>query len=334
MAPNLAASQHAMIHDMLLDGSLKAVQIAAAAGCSDRAIRRIRFNVRCFGTTKAPPNGVGRRRRITPVMLEALRERLIEKPGMYLDEMIVFLWDDFRVLVSPPTVYRALDSIGWSKKTFRQVAGERNADLRDFYLHNFSEFRSYHLVYVDESGCDKRVGFRRTGWSPLGVRPMQITRFYRGNRYQILPAYTQESVLLSRVFQGTTDSNVYEDFIEQLLHHCGRWSEREPNSVLIMDNASIHHSDRIKQMCFDAGAKLVYLSPYSPDHNPIEEFFAELKAFIKKRWHEYEDNPELSFGTYVEWYISVVGGNKQNAEAHFRHAGVSVETFHTKSRSV
>jgi hypothetical protein len=57
-------------------------------------------------------------------MLDALRERLIEKPDMYLDEMIVFLWDDFRILVSPLTVSRALASISWSKKTFRQVAGE------------------------------------------------------------------------------------------------------------------------------------------------------------------------------------------------------------------
>jgi len=49
-----------------------------------------------------------------------------------------------------------------------------------------------------------------------------------------------------------------------------------------MDNASFHHTERIKQMCDLAGVKLVYLPPYSPDLNPIEEFFSELKAFIKK----------------------------------------------------
>jgi transposase len=48
-----------------------------------------------------------------------------------------------------------------------------------------------------------------------------------------------------------------------------------------MDNASFRHSDRIEQMCTDAGVKLSYLPPYSPDLNPTEEFFAELKAFIK-----------------------------------------------------
>jgi transposase len=127
------------------------------------------------------------------------------------------------------------------------------------------------------------------------------------------------------VFQGTTDSVLFEDFVEQLLHHCGRWPE--PNSVLVMDNASFHRSERIEQMCLDAGVKLLYLPPYSPDLNPIEEFFAELKMFIKKQWHEYEDNPYQDFKVFLEWCIGVVGGRCHSAKGHFRHAGVTVEEF-------
>jgi transposase len=81
------------------------------------------------------------------------------------------------------------------------------------------------------------------------------------------------------VFQGTTDSAVFEDFIEQLLHHCRPYPE--PNSVIVMDNASFHRTERIEQICAEADVKLSYLPPYSPDLNPTEEFFAELKAFIK-----------------------------------------------------
>ncbi len=225
------------------------------------------------------------------------------------------------VLVDPSTVSRALKSINWSKKKMRQIARERNPDLRDFYLHTISPFPSWQLVYVDESGCDKRIGCRKSGWSPRGVAPVQVTEFHREYRYQILPAYTQEGILLSRVYQGSTDHELFEDFIEQLLHHCGRWPE--PRSVLIIDKASFHHSERIDQMCLDAGVKLVYLPPYSPDLNPIEEFFAELKVFIRKNWKGYADNPEQEFGAFLEWCISVAGGRKQNAEGHFRHAGLT-----------
>lgn len=61
-------------------------------------------------------------------------------------------------------------------------------------------------------------------------------------------------------------------------------------------------------MCWDASVKLVYLPPYSLDLNPIEEFFAELKAFIKKQWHEFEDNPYQDFKVFLEWCIGVIGG--------------------------
>ncbi|KAJ5475377.1 hypothetical protein N7539_008443 [Penicillium diatomitis] len=229
-------------------------------------------------------------------MLEALCERL-EKPDLYQDEMAVFLWDEFRVLVTSYSI-RVLASAGWSEKAARRIARERNTELRDYNLHTISSFQSYHLVDVDESGCDKRVGFQRTGWSPLGVTPVQISRFHRGQRYQILPAYAQDGVVFSRVFRGLTDAVVSEDFIRQLLHHCGRWPE--PKSVLVMDNASFHRTEGVRQIFLAAGVKLVYLPPYSTDLNPIEELFAELKAFIKRRWLVYEENPEQGFNNFLE----------------------------------
>ena len=178
-------------------------------------------------------------------------------------------------------------------------------------------------MYVDESGCDKRIGFRRTGWSPSGVPPVQVARFQREQRHQILPAMTQDGIILARVFQGSTDGAVFEDFIEQLLSHCGRWPE--PKSVLVMDNASFHHTNRVIQMCLDAGVKLVYLPSYSSDLNSIEEFFAELKAFIKRNWQAFKDNPEQEFGIFLEWCIDVVGEKGSNAKGHFRHAGLNIE---------
>lgn len=79
------------------------------------------------------------------------------------------------------------------------------------------------------------------------------------------------------MFRGSTDATLFEDFIAELLLHCERWPG--PKSALVMDNASFHHSEKIAQMCDTAGVKLVYLPPYSPDLNPIEEFFAELKCY-------------------------------------------------------
>jgi transposase len=256
-------------------------------------------------------------------MLDALCEHLRVNPELYLEEMVTFLWNKFKVLVTTYSIARALKNLKWTKKKIRRIAAGRNADLRDFYTHKTARIHSDQFVFIDESGCDERSGQRRTGWSPLGVTPVQVSRFRREKRYQILPAYTQDGIILVRVFQGSTDGAVFEEFIEQLLPSCNPWPGRR--SVLVMDNASIHHTARIKQMCRNAGVKLVYLPPYSPDFNPIEEFFAELKAFIKRNWQNYEEYPYQGFDSFLRWCIDVVGGNKRSAKGHFRHAGITID---------
>jgi transposase len=325
MAPRLSPSKLRFIHDMIHGQSLTTYQMADAAECSEQTIKNIRRNLRLFGTIHAPPTRIGRRRSVTPPMLEALCDHLLEKPGLYLDEMAIFLWDEFEMLATTSSIRRALVSRGWSRKTAQQMAKEQNAELRELYLHNISDYESYHLVYVDESGCDKRVGFRRTGWSPLGVAPRQVSQFHRDERYQILPAYSQDGIMLSRVFRGSTDASVFEDFIEELLHHCGRWPE--PKSVLVIDNASFHHTERISDMCAKTGVKLVYLPPYSPDLNPIEEFFAELKRFIRRNWSYYAEDPTQGFAPFLEWCINQVGAKEESARGHFRHAGLNIENL-------
>ena len=193
-------------------------------------------------------------------MLEALCDYLIEKPGLCLDKMAVFLRDEFQKLATTSSIRRALASKGGpkkKKKKARQKTKEQNTELREFYLHNLSDFQSYHIVYVDESGCDKRVGFRRTGWSPLGVAPVQVSQFHHDERYQILPAYAQNGIVLSRVFRGSTDATVFEDFIAAST----LWKVPKPRSVGIMDNASFHRSEGVAQLCEDAGVKLISLPP-------------------------------------------------------------------------
>jgi len=76
-------------------------------------------------------------------------------------------------------------------------------------------------------------------------------------------------------------------------------------------------------MCDDAGVILVYASPYSPDLNPIEEFFAELKAFVKKEWCVCEQDQAMGFAEFLEWCLTTVGSRASGAEGHFRHSGLT-----------
>lgn len=70
--------------------------------------------------------------------------------------------------------------------------------------------------------------------------------------------------------------------------------------------------------------RVVFLPPYSPDFNPIEEYFGVLKRFIKKHWYENEELIKLDFQMFLEWCVRVVGDDYWIAQEHFRHAGISI----------
>ncbi|KAM0703884.1 hypothetical protein Q7P35_008890 [Cladosporium inversicolor] len=207
------------MHDMIQSASLSDKEIASVVNCSTRTVRSARANHRVFGSVTAPNNVRGRHSAIPPHVLAALLDHLLNKPDLYLDEMAEFVWEQYEVAASVASVQRALTACKWTKKKNRRVARERDPALRDAY----------------ESGCDTLAGIRRTGWAPRGTPAVQVAGFHREKRHQILPAYTQNGVIHTQIFQGSTDAEVFEDFVKELLPLCGRWPE--PNSVLVMDNA-------------------------------------------------------------------------------------------------
>ncbi|MEJ7842616.1 MAG: transposase [Rubrobacter sp.] len=84
--------------------------------------------------------------------------------------------------------------------------------------------------------------------------------------------------------EGPTTRGVFEAYLERVLAPSLR-----PGQVVVVDNLSAHKGGRVKEIVEGRGCELVYLPPYSPDLNPIEEAFAKLKALLRKaeaRTHE------------------------------------------------
>lgn len=322
MAPHLAHAQRAQLCDMIRSSSLLDRDIADTVGCSIRTVERSRANARVFGSTQPPKNAAGRRSCMLPHVLTALLDHLLTKPDLYLEEMAEFIWDTYALRVSVRIIRRSLKACNWSKKKTKRVARERDPKLRDACLHELSEYKSFQLVFVDESGCDTLAGVRRTGWAPRGIPAVQTANFHREQRHQVLPAYTQDGIIHTQIFQGPTDGEVFKNFIRELLPRCGQWPQ--PNSVLVMDNASFHQGSSIRELCDEAGVMLVFLSPYSPDLNPIEELFSQLKAYIRRHWREQAPNFD-NFGDFLRWAVSNVGSDVRSARGHFRNSGISIE---------
>lgn len=122
------------------------------------------------------------------------------------------------------------------------------------------------------------------GWAPKGIKPKKLVPGGgkdRGVRHQVLPALTIVGILGLSVYAGSTDGQGYVDFIEkEVLPKTSPFPG--PNSVLVMDNASFHFYDDLQRLCDQAGVRLEYLPTYSPDLNPIEAFFGDLKKHIRR----------------------------------------------------
>ena len=79
------------------------------------------------------------------------------------------------------------------------------------------------------------------------------------------------------VLDGPINRRAFEVYIERVLV-----PELRPGDIVVMDNLSSHKGTKVQQLIEDAGARLLYLPPYSPDFNPIEQAFAKLKALLRK----------------------------------------------------
>jgi len=95
-------------------------------------------------------------------------------------------------------------------------------------------------------------------------------------RTNIVAGYVNKKAIAPLVFYGSCNTELFESWVDQFLT-----KELAAGQVVVMDNASFHKSQRIRQLIEEAGCKLIFLPPYSPDLNPIEKFWANMKRWIK-----------------------------------------------------
>ena len=90
-------------------------------------------------------------------------------------------------------------------------------------------------------------------------------------------ALTLRGLIAPFVLDGPINRDAFETYVEKVLV-----PELRPGDVVIMDNLSSHKGPAVREMIEAAGARLLYLPPYSPDFNPIEKAFSKLKALLRK----------------------------------------------------
>ena len=171
------------------------------------------------------------------------------------------------------------------------------------------EVDSKRLVFVDEMGANTSLSSLRA-WSKRGERAHCSVPRNRGRNTTLLASMSAEGMGPSLAVEGATTRPVFETYVEKVLLPGLRRGQ-----IVVMDNLTAHKGDRIKELIESAGCELLYLPPYSPDLNAIEEAFSKIKGLLRKAAARSREALIEALGRALEAITS------EDARGFFEHCG-------------
>jgi len=132
------------------------------------------------------------------------------------------------------------------------------------------------LVFIDETWAKTNMT-RTHGRCARGARLVAKVPHGRWRTLTFLAALRSDRIAAPCVFDGPINGRSFLAYVEQLLV-----PTLTPGDIVIMDNLGSHKGQAVRRAIRQAGAKLFFLPPYSPDLNPIEQVFAKLKTLLRK----------------------------------------------------
>ena len=170
---------------------------------------------------------------------------------------------------------------------------------------------AWRLVFVDEMGVNTSLSPLYT-WAPKGERARCSVPRNRGPNTTLLASMGAEGMGPCLAVVGSTTAAVFEAYVEKVLAPSLRHGQ-----VVVLDNLTAHKGQSIKELIEERGCKLLYLPPYSPDLNPIEEAFSKIKGVLRRAQARTREALVEAMGAA----ISVV--TARDARGFFEHCGYS-----------
>ena len=131
------------------------------------------------------------------------------------------------------------------------------------------------MVFLDESGANTdmtRYYARVEG----GARANDSTPLNTPTSTTILSSIRADGEAVYTTLDGAVNGERFKEYLKEKLIHA-----LKPGDILIMDNLRSHKVQGVREIVESVGAKIIYLPPYSPDLNPIEQMWSKIKAFLR-----------------------------------------------------
>lgn len=132
------------------------------------------------------------------------------------------------------------------------------------------------LIFLDEAGVNLAM-VRLYARALKGKRARGKKAQKRGQNISLISAMSVKEVLALEKIYGAVDGAAFEAFVRLKLV-----TKLWKNACVVMDNAKINYGEMVREIIEEAGARLIYLPPYSPEFSPIENFWSKIKALLRK----------------------------------------------------
>ncbi len=171
------------------------------------------------------------------------------------------------------------------------------------------------LIFIDETWVKTNMAPLR-GWGPKGERLPGAAPFGHWNTSTFIAALRHDRVEAPWVFDGPVNGDIFRTYVERVLV-----PTLARGDVVVMDNLGSHKGQAARQAIRDAGAHLLFLPPYSPDLNPIEQAFSKLKHWMRSANARTRDTLWRAAGSILDRFTA------EECAKYFQNSGyVSVKT--------
>ena len=151
---------------------------------------------------------------------------------------------------------------------------------------------------------------RPYGWGPIDQRLIEFVPHGHWMTTTFVGALRSTGLVAPLVVNGAITGDLFRAYVEQQLVQ-----ELKPGDIVVMDNLSSHKVKGVTEAIRKVGAEVLYLPPYSPDLNPIEQTFSKLKSEIRKRKPRTKAECDALCGEALDWFPP------DECRNYIRHAG-------------
>jgi transposase len=167
------------------------------------------------------------------------------------------------------------------------------------------------LIFLDETSVKTNMD-RTHGRAPVGERLVACVPHGHRKTSSFIGCLSEEGMIAPYVLDGAINAELFAAYVEQVLVPTLR-----PADIVIMDNLPVHKVPAVRRAIEAASAQLLFLPPYSPDLNPIEMVFSQMKAKLRNEANRSVDALWQALGRIANAITPTQCAN------YFRHCGYS-----------